>query len=202
MDDQTLIKAFLKKQKEIQDKFLMDFTNTKKSIDTAKLESLLNEQKATLERFKHLEPSIDTFKVSKSVTRALNDAIDNSNISSLSTNINKQTFAIEQNNRLLANGTGWRLNFWVLLLTLLFGFMAGWGVNWYFEIPKEIAGVSKYQTLQKWYDGINETMRNNCKLAKAYYTAMGVDWHDQCGTDKDGKPFYPLETSQELISGH
>ena len=75
------------------------------------------------------------------------------------------------------------------------------GVNWYFEVPAKIAGVSKYQTLQQWYDNNNEFLRTNCKLAKAYYEARNWTWGSQCGTYPDGKPYYPLKTSQDLISG-
>jgi hypothetical protein len=127
-------------------------------------------------------------------------------LSNLTERLTSQTRAIEYNSGLLAKGIGWKLKWLTTLLALIFGFMAGWGINWYFEIPKQLAGVSKYQTLQIWYDGINETMRKNCKLAKAYYTAENWKWNNQCGTFEDltGKtrPLYPLKTSQDLISGN
>ena len=116
-------------------------------------------------------------------------------LSNLTDEVKTQARAIERNNSLLSNGTGWQLKFWFILLTLIFGFMAGWSVNWYFEVPAKIAGVSKYQTLQSWYDGINEMMKDNCQLAKAYYKARNLNPKDvQCGT-------LPLKTSQDLISG-
>lgn len=206
MDDQTLIKAFLKKQKEIQDDFLAKLNQYKAPVDTAELKKLVDEYKTTVYGAANIKPKLDTSTIDQTIKQAVTSAINTANLSNLTDEVGTQARAIERNNSLLSNGTGWQLKFWVILLTLAFGFMAGWGVNWYFEIPAKIAGVTKYETLQSWYDGINETMRNNCKLAKAYYTARNWKWDNQCGTyqntDGETKPYYPLKTSQDLISGN
>mgnify|MGYP000066451572 FL=1 len=206
MDDQTLIKAFLKKQKEIQDDFLVKLNQYKAPVDTIELKKLVEDYKTAVYGAANIKPKLDTSTIDQTIKQAVTNAISTVSLSSLTDEVKTQARAIERNNNLLSNGTGWQLKFWVILLTLVFGFMAGWGVNWYFEIPAKVAGVSKYQTLQQWYDGINETMRNNCKLAKAYYAAENWKWDNQCGTYQDltgkTKPNYPLKTSQDLISGN
>lgn len=195
MDDQTLIKAFLKKQKEIQDDFLAKLNQYKAPVDTAELKKLVEDYKAAVYGAASIKPKLDTSTIDQTIKQAITGAISTVSLSNLTDEVNTQARAIERNNSLLSNGTGWQLKFWVILLTLIFGFMSGWGVNWYFEIPTKIAGVSKYQTLQSWYDGINEMMKDNCQLAKAYYKARNLNPKDvQCGT-------LPLKTSQDLISG-
>ena len=196
MDDQTLIKAFLKKQKEIQDDFLAKLNQYKAPVDTTELKKLVEDYKTAIYGAANIKPKLDTSTIDQTIKQSVTNAISTVSLSSLTDEVKTQARAIERNNSLLSNGTGWQLKFWVILLTLVFGFMAGWGVNWYFEIPKEIAGVSKYQTLQSWYDGINEMMKDNCQLAKAYYKARNLNPKDvQCGT-------FPLKTSQDLISGN
>lgn len=196
MDDQTLIKAFLKKQKEIQDDFLARLNQYKAPVDTAELKRLVDEYKTAVYGAASIKPKLDTSTIDQTIKQAVTSAISTVSLSNLTDEVKTQSRAIERNNSLLSNGTGWQLNFWVILLTLAFGFMAGWGVNWYFEVPAKIAGVSKYQTLQSWYDGINEMMKDNCQLAKAYYKARNLNPKDvQCGT-------LPLKTSQDLISGN
>ena len=196
MEDQTLIKAFLKKQKEIQDDFLARLNQYKAPVDTAELKRLVDEYKTAVYGAASIKPKLDTSTIDQTIKQAVTSAISTVSLSNLTDEVKTQSRAIERNNSLLSNGTGWQLNFWVILLTLAFGFMAGWGVNWYFEVPAKIAGVSKYQTLQSWYDGINEMMKDNCQLAKAYYKARNLNPKDvQCGT-------LPLKTSQDLISGN
>lgn len=196
MDDQTLIKAFLKKQKEIQDDFLAKLNQYKAPVDTTELKRLVDEYKTAVYGAASIKPTLDTSTIDQTIKQAVTSAISTVSLSNLTDEVKTQARAIERNNNLLSNGTGWQLKFWVILLTLAFGFMAGWGVNWYFEIPAKIAGVSKYQTLQSWYDGINEMMKDNCQLAKAYYKARNLNPKDvQCGT-------LPLKTSQDLISGN
>lgn len=196
MDDQTLIKAFLKKQKEIQDDFLAKLNQYKAPVDTVELKKLVDEYKTTVYGAASIKPKLDTSTIDQTIKQAVTSAISTVSLTNLTDEVKIQARAIERNNSLLSNGTGWQLKFWVILLTLAFGFMAGWGVNWYFEVPAKIAGVSKYQTLQSWYDGINEMMKDNCQLAKAYYKARNLNPKDvQCGT-------LPLKTSQDLISGN
>jgi hypothetical protein len=196
MDDQTLIKAFLKKQKEIQDDFLTRLNQYKAPVDTTELKKLVEDYKTAVYGAASIKPKLDTSTIDQTIKQAVTSAISTVSLSSLTDEVKTQARAIERNNSLLSNGTGWQLKFWVILLTLAFGFMAGWGVNWYFEIPAKIAGVRKYQTLQSWYDGINEMMKDNCQLAKAYYKARNLNPKDvQCGT-------LPLKTSQDLISGN
>ena len=196
MDDQTLIKAFLKKQKEIQDDFLAKLNQYKAPVDTVELKKLVDEYKTTVYGTASIKPKLDTSTIDQTIKQAVTSAISTVSLTNLTDEVKIQARAIERNNSLLSNGTGWQLKFWVILLTLAFGFMAGWGVNWYFEVPAKIAGVSKYQTLQSWYDGINEMMKDNCQLAKAYYKARNLNPKDvQCGT-------LPLKTSQDLISGN
>ncbi len=196
MDDQTLIKAFLKKQKEIQDDFLAKLNQYKAPVDTAELKRLVDEYKTAVYGAANIKPKLDTSTIDQTIKQAVTSAISTVSLSNLTDEVKTQSRAVERNNSLLSNGTGWQLKFWVILLTLSFGFMAGWGVNWYFEVPAKIAGVSKYQTLQSWYDGINEMMKDNCQLAKAYYKARNLNPKDvQCGT-------LPLKTSQDLISGN
>ena len=195
MDDQTLIKAFLKKQKEIQDDFLTRLNQYKAPVDTTELKKLVEDYKTAVYGAASIKPKLDTSTIDQTIKQAVTSAISTVSLSSLTDEVKTQARAIERNNSLLSNGTGWQLKFWVILLTLAFGCMAGWGVNWYFEVPAKIAGVSKYQTLQSWYDGINEMMKDNCQLAKAYYKARNLNPKDvQCGT-------LPLKTSQDLISG-
>ena len=169
MDDQTLIKAFLKKQKEIQDDFLAKLNQYKAPVDTAELKRLVEDYKTAVYGAANIKPKLDTSTIDQTIKQAVTSAISTVSLSNLTDEVKTQTRAIERNNSLLSNGTGWQLKFWVILLTLAFGFMAGWGVNWYFEIPAKIAGVSKYRTLQSWYDGINQTMKDNCNIAKAYW---------------------------------
>ena len=196
MDDQTLIKAFLKKQKEIQDDFLARLNQYKAPVDTVELKKLVEDYKTAVYGAASIKPKLDTSTIDQTIKQAVTSAISTVSLSNLTDEVKTQARAIERNNILLSNGTGWQLKFWVILLTLVFGFMAGWGVNWYFEVPAKIAGVSKYQTLQSWYDGINEMMKDNCQLAKAYYKARNLNPKDvQCGT-------LPLKTSQDLISGN
>lgn len=205
MDNEALIKAFLKKQKEIQDDFLAHLEDYKAPVDTTELKRLIEDYKTVVYGAANIKPKLDTSIIDQTVQQAVNNALDSVKLSNLTERLKSQTMAIEHNSGLLAKGIGWKLKWSTLLLTLVFGFMAGFGINWYFEIPAKIAGVSKYQTLQQWYDGINETMRNNCKLAKAYYAAENWKWNNQCGTYQDltGKtqPKYPFKPSQDLISG-
>ncbi len=206
MDDQTLIKAFLKKQKEIQDEFLARLNQYKAPVDTTELKKLVEDYKTAVYSAANIKPRLDTSTIDQTINQAVASALAGTNLSNLTERLTSQIRAIEYNSGLLAKGIGWKLKWLTTLLALIFGFMAGWGINWYFEIPKQLAGVSKYQTLQTWYDGINETMRKNCKLAKAYYAAENWKWNNQCGTFEDltGKirPLYPLKTSQDLISGN
>jgi len=205
MDDQTLIKAFLKKQKEIQDDFITRLEAYKAPVDTVELKRLVEDYKTAVYGAANIKPKLDTSTIDLTIKQAVSNAVDNVGLVKLTEEVKTQARAIECNNSLLSNGTGLRLKYWVLSLTLAFGVMIGWSINWYFEIPDKIAGVSKYQTLQQWYDFINETMRKDCKLAKEYYKDIGAQWNNQCGTYRDSngneRPFYPLKTSQELIRG-
>lgn len=196
IDDQTLAKSLLKKQIQIQEQFLEQLKELQVPVDTRELERLLISYKATAQSIANIKPELDTSNLEATIKKSINYALNNSSIAKLADEVDTQTRAIERNNSLLSNGTGWQLKFWVILLTLVSGFMAGWGLNWYFEVPAKIAGVSKYQTLQSWYDGINNTMKDNCSLTKAYYKARLWDPKKViCGT-------LPLKTSQDLISGN
>lgn len=199
LDDETLIKAFLKKQREIQEDFLAKLNNYKAEVDTTELKKLVEDYKTAVYGATNIKPKLDTSTIDHTIKQAVSSAVNTVSLSSLTEEVKTQSRAIERNNSLLSNGTGRKLNFWIIFLTLSFGFMLGWGINWYFEIPKEIAGVSKYQSLQQWYDNINQVMKDNCNIAKAYYKARG--WDDI--TCKKGEPldYYPLKISQDLISG-
>jgi hypothetical protein len=196
MDDATLVKASLKKQRDMQDELIARLERYQAPVDTTELKRLVAEFKTALNSAASLKPRIDTSTIDQTIKQAVTSAISTVSLSNLTDEVKTQARAIERNNSLLSNGEGWQLKFWVIMLTLAFGFMAGCGVNWYFEVPAKIAGVSKYQTLQSWYDGINEMMKDNCQLAKAYYKARNLNPKDvQCGT-------LPLKTSQQLISGN
>jgi hypothetical protein len=60
MDDQTLIKAFLKKQKEIQDDFLAKLNQYKVPVDTAELKKLIDDYKTAVNGAASITPKLDT----------------------------------------------------------------------------------------------------------------------------------------------
>lgn len=200
MDDQTLIKAFLKKQQQIQDEFLKRLDEYQVTVDTSGFKKLLDDYKTITENAARINPEIDTTTITHTITKATTKALNNIDLSKLTDELRTQTNAIERNNNLLSNGTSWKLNMWILSLIFVFGGLLSSGVLLYFQVPAKIAGVSKYQTLQDWYDNINYTMRQHCVVANAYFKAN--NWKQtEC---KKGVPltYYPLKTSQELISGN
>lgn len=175
MDDQTLIKAFLKKQKEIQDEFLEQLKEFKAPVETRELERLLAVYKATAQNIANVKPELDTSNLEATIKKSISYALDNSNLAKLADEVDTQTKAIERSNSLLQNGTGWRLKWWLLLLTTCFGFLVGWGINWYFEIPAQIAGNVKNEQLLKDYryglgegDDFVKFINSSCKLKKQY----------------------------------
>lgn len=175
MDDQTLIKAFLKKQKEIQDEFLEQLKEFKAPVETRELERLLAVYKTTAQNIANVKPELDTSNLEATIKKSISYALDNSNLAKLADEVDTQTKAIERSNSLLQNGTGWRLKWWLLLLTTCFGFLVGWGINWYFEIPAQIAGNVKNEQLLKDYryglgegDDFVKFINSSCKLKKQY----------------------------------
>lgn len=179
MDDQTLIKAFLKKQKDIQDEFITRLENYKAPVDTTELKKLVEDYKTAVYGAASLKPKLDTSQVEReikeAITATINTAIRRSEFEELTKSVSAQARAVEKNNSLLSNGTGWQLKYWVILLTLIFGFMAGWGVNWYFEIPAKIAGSYQNEQLIRTYkDGLLEGdtfakfVNSSCKLKQDF----------------------------------
>lgn len=176
MDDQTLIKAFLKKQKEIQDDFFIRLEQYQAPVDTSELSHLLTEYKAALNSAASLKPVIDTSTIERNISKAVNTALDAISLATLTDAVGDQTRAVERSNSILQNGTGWRLKWWVILVTLMMGFLAGWSVNWYFEIPAEIAGNAKNERLLNDYrkgldegDNLVKFVNSSCKLKKQYW---------------------------------
>lgn len=175
MDDQTLIKAFLKKQKEIQDEFLEQLKEFKAPVETRELERLLAVYKATAQNIANVKPELDTSNLETTIKKSINFALNNSSLAKLADEVDTQTRAVERSNSILENGTGWRLKWWLLLLTTCFGFLVGWGINWYFEIPAQIAGNVKNEQLLKNYryglsegDDFVKFINSSCKLKKQY----------------------------------
>ena len=175
LDDETLIKAFLKKQKEIQDQFLVNFANTKKTIDTTQLEKLVDEQKATLARFSTLKPIMDTSSIETSAKNALNRAVENFDFKVLRDKVAEQNLAIERNNNLLSNGAGKKLNIWLFVLALLWGLIIGMWTTWYFEVPAMITGsYEKEKLLETYRKGLNDSdnfvryVNSSCKLKQGF----------------------------------
>lgn len=171
MDDQTLIKAFLKKQKEIQDEFLEQLKEFKAPVETRELERLLAVYKATAQNIANVKPELDTSNLETTIKKSINFALNNSSLAKLADEVDTQTRAVERSNSLLQNGTGWRLQWWLLLLTTCFGFLVGCGINWYFEIPAQIAGNVKNEQLLKNYryglsegDDFVKFINSSCKL--------------------------------------
>lgn len=193
MDDQTLIKAFLKKQKEIQDDFLARLNHYKAPIDTTELKRLVEDYNAAVYGAASIKPTLDTSGIDQTIKQAVASAISTVSLSSLTEEVKTQTRAIERNNSLLSNGTGRKLQFWIILFTLAFGVMVGWGVNWYFEIPAKIAGsYKKEQLLNTYRQGLLEgdyfvTFINlSCKLKKDYakYTNQSIGCEQHWGSPK------------------
>ena len=168
MDDQTLIKAFLKKQKEIQDDFLAKLNQYKAPVDTAELKRLVDEYKTAVCGAASIKPKLDTSTIDKTIKQAVTSAISTVSLSSLTDEVKTQSSAIERNNILLSNGTGWQLKFWVILLTLAFGFMAGWGVNWYFKIPEQLTDNYKLQYQANKAKGYLNYINSTCKTKQAF----------------------------------
>lgn len=205
LDDETLLKAFLKKQKEIQDKFLLDFTRQKVSVDTNELKSIVSLYEFTVRQAENLRPKIDTSGVQISIDRAVNSAVDNAKFTALIESVDAQTKAIERNNLILEQGTGRMVKWWITLIIALFSFGVGWGVNWYFKIPEQIVGANRYKTLQALYDEVNNTLASDCNLTKHYYKVKGWKWDNACNhIDENGNTItnLPLKTSDSVISGH
>lgn len=105
----------------------------------------------------------------------MNTALATTSLSKLANAVDDQTRAVERSNSLLLNGTGWRLKWWVILVTLALGFLAGWAVNWYFEIPAEITGNAKNERLLNDYrkgldegDNLVKFVNSSCKLKKQF----------------------------------
>ncbi len=168
---------------------------SKVQIDTTTLTQLVKNYEQAVYRATEVKPRINTSEIEQTIQQSVKKAIDTLNLSDLTQATKHQTHAIEHNNRILINGTGWRLKWYVLLLTLILGVVIGWSVNWYFEIPAKVAGVTKYQKLQKSYDALNEIMRKDCTLTKAFYKNRGWQWNNNACEQ------YPFTTSQDLISG-
>lgn len=184
MDDQTLIKAFLKKQKEIQDDFLTRLEQYQAPVDTTELSRLVAEYKAALNSAASLNPRIDTSTVELTIRNAVAKAVNNTSLEKLTSEIETQTRAVERSNSLLVNGTGRILRWWVILVTLALGFLAGWAVNWYFEIPAKITGSAKNERLLSQYryglgegDNFAQFINSSCKLKKqfAVFSNQSID---------------------------
>jgi hypothetical protein len=111
MDDQTLIKAFLKKQKEIQDDFLAKLNQYKAPVDTAELKRLVDEYKTAVYGAASIKPKLDTSTIDQTIKQAVTSAISTVSLSNLTDEVKTQARAIEHNNSLLSNGTGWQLKF-------------------------------------------------------------------------------------------
>lgn len=206
LDDESLLKSFLKKQKEIQDKFLTDLVGQQISVDTKELKSLVNSYEFNVRKAETLTPKIDTSGVQIIIDHAVNNALDNTRLTKIISSIEEQTRAVEHNNLILQHGTGQMLKWWVMLLIALFFFGAGWAVNWYFEIPQQIVGAHRYKDLVAAYDSFNDAMGNDCTLAKRYYKDVGAVWDgSHCNhTDENGNLIRarPLKTSDSIISGN
>ena len=206
LDDESLIKSFLKKQKEIQDEFLIDLTGKQIAVDTKELKSLVNSYEFAVRQAENLKPKIDTSDIQASITQAVTKAVGNAQFTKLIDSVDAQTRAIEHNNHILQQGTGQMLKWWVMLIMALFFFGVGWGVNWYFEIPQQIVSVKKYKTILDAYDSINNTMGSDCVLAKLYIKDIGLKWNKRyCNyNDEHGNLItsLPLKTSDSIISGH
>ncbi len=168
MDDQTLIKAFLKKQKEIQDEFLAKLNQYRAPVDTAELKRLVEDYKTVVYGAANIKPKLDTSTIDQTIKQAVSNAISTVSLSSLTDEVKTQARAIERNNSLLSNGTGWQLKFWIILLTLVFGFMAGWGVNWYFKIPAQLTDNYKLQYHANRATGYLKYINSSCKTKQAY----------------------------------
>jgi hypothetical protein len=187
MDDQALIKAFLKKQKEIQDQFLIDFAKTKPTIDTSRLERILNDNNATLERFSTLttKVEIDTSSIERDAQKALNRVITNYDFNGLSNKLAIQTAAIEKNNAFLEKSGIKKLKLWLYVLTFIVGLFFGTLTNWYFEIPAKLTDNYQKDKLLESYRNIilnSDTfvtyINSDCKLKKGY--AKFVNMQIQC----------------------
>lgn len=175
MDDATLVKASLKKQRDMQDELIARLERYQAPVDTTELKRLVAEFKAALNSAASLKPRIDTSTVELTISNAVNTALATTSLSKLANAVDDQTRAVEQSNSLLLNGTGWRLKWWVILVTLALGFLAGWAVNWYFEIPTEITGNAKNERLLNNYrkgldegDNLVQFVNSNCKLKKQF----------------------------------
>ena len=175
MDDATLVKASLKKQRDMQDELIARLERYQAPVDTTELKRLVTEFKAALNSAASLKPRIDTSTVELTISNAVNTALATTSLSKLANAVDDQTRAVERSNSLLLNGTGWRLKWWVILVTLALGFLAGWAVNWYFEIPAEITGNAKNERLLNDYrkgldegDNLVKFVNSSCKLKKQF----------------------------------
>lgn len=205
-EDENLLKSFLKKQIEIHDKFLLDFTSHQVLVDTKELKSLVDSYKSLVDRAENLRPNIDTSRAQIQIFQAVHSALESAKFTPLIETVNAQIKAIERNNLILEQGTGRVIKWWITIIIALFFFGAGWAVNWYFEIPQQVVGVNRYKVLQMRYDDINNTLGNDCTLAKRYYKDKDWEWHStDCNyTDSNGNliTVLPLKTSDSIISGH
>jgi len=174
MDDQTLIKAFLKKQKEIQDDFLTRFNQYEVPVGTAELKKLVDEYKIAVYGAANIKPKLDTSTIDQTIKQAVSSAVNTLSLSNLIDEVKTQSRAIERNNSLLSNGTGWQLKFWVIFIALAFGFMTGWGVNWFFEIPMQLTGNYKLQYQADKAKVYLDYINSNCKTKQAF-----AKWRNQ-----------------------
>lgn len=181
MDDEILIKAFLKKQKEIQEDFLTRFNQYEVPVNTAELKKLVDEYKIAVYGAANIKPKLDTSTIEQTIKQAVSSAVNTLSLSNLINEVNTQSRAIERNNSLLSNGTGWQLKFWLILLALAFGFMVGWGVNWFFKIPEQLTGNYKLQQQVNNAKGYLDYINSSCKTKQAYakWSNLSVDCNTQ-----------------------
>lgn len=187
MDDETLIKAFLKKQKEIQEDFLTRFNQYEVPINTAELKKLVDEYKIAVYGAANITPKLDTSTIDYTIKQAVNKALNTLSLSSLINEVNTQSRAIERNNMLLSNGTGWKLTLWLIVIALILGVMAGWSVNWYFEIPAQVAGNHKLQYQADKANLYLKYINSSCKTKQAF-----AKWNNQTIEDCN-KQYWTLE---------
>ena len=199
VNDTTLIKTFLKKQIEIQDNFLAKLNQYKAPVDTTELRNLITEYQTAINNATHIKPRLDTSAIDRTIQNSVNNAFNDINFEKLKIlggALNRQANAIEHNNELLSLGVGVKLKIWTLLLILVFGITIGIVSTLYFEIPDKLIQVKQYQertqVFEGFYNEFNETLRTNCKLAKAFFLARKLEWKNQCGDT------YPFKKSKDI----